>query len=73
MQRRDLISNFIGDTANKTEEKIKKVFDKVLLVDEVYTLTSKSEKDFGKETIVSIMRYMFPSHQSVSFRICRIQ
>ena len=65
VQRSDLVSNFIGDMAKKTEEKIKQAFGKVLFVDEAYTLTSKSEKDFGKDAIESIMRYMLPSNGSV--------
>ena len=36
-----------------------------MLVDEAHTLTSKSEKDFGKEAIESMMRYMLPSNGSV--------
>ena len=65
VQRSDLVSNFTGDTVKKTEEKIKQAFGKVLFVDEAYTLTLKSEKDFGKEAIESIMRYMLPSNVSV--------
>ena len=51
IQRSDLVSNVIGDTAKKTEEKIKQAFGKVLFVDEAYTLTSKSEKNFGKKLL----------------------
>lgn len=46
VQRADLVSNFIGDTARKTEDVIKS-YEKMIFVDEVYTL--KSEKDIGKK------------------------
>ena len=36
-----------------------------MFVDEAYTLTSKSKKDFGKKAIESIMGYMLPSNGSV--------
>ena len=75
VQRSDLVSNFIRDTAKKTEEKIKQAFGKVLIVDEAYSLTSRSEKDFGKEAIESIVRYMLLSNGSVQhpvFHICRL-
>ena len=51
---------------NKTKEKIKnKPLGKILFGDEAYPLTSKSEKDFWKEAIESIMRYMLSSNGSV--------
>ena len=64
VQRSDLVSNFIGDTAKKPTEWVKKSFGKLLFVDEAYTLYSKSEKDFGKEAVETIMRYMLPSETS---------
>ena len=64
VQRSDLVSNFIGNTAKKTEENIKQAFGKLFFVDEAYTLTSKSRKDFEKEVLESITRYMLPSNWS---------
>ena len=58
VQRSDLVSSFVGDTAKKTEECIKKAFGKIMFIDEAYTLTSKSEKDYGKEAVETTMRYM---------------
>lgn len=60
VQRSDLVSSFVGDTAKKTEGCIKKAFGKLMFVDEAYTLTSKSEKDYGREAVETIMRYMLP-------------
>lgn len=61
VQRSDLVSNFIGDTCKKTQECVKKAFGKVMFVDEAYTLYSKSEKDYGKEAIETLMRFMLPT------------
>ena len=69
MQRSDLVSKITGDTAKKSEEKIKQAFGKVLFVEEAYTLTSKSEKDFGKEATESIMTYMLLSNGSVQHSV----
>lgn len=65
VQRSDLVSSFVGDTAKKTEECIKKAFGKIMFIDEAYTLTSKSEKDYGKEAVETIMRYMLPSEKNL--------
>ena len=69
MQRSDLVSKITGDTAKKSEEKIRQAFGKVLFVEEAYTLTSKSEKDFGKEATESIMTYMLLSNGSVQHSV----
>lgn len=47
-------------TARKTEEVIKKGSGNIIFVDEAYTLSSKSEKDYGKESLETIMKYMLP-------------
>ena len=49
---------------------------KVLFVDEAHTLTSRPQKDSGKEAIESIMRYMLLSNGSVQhpvFQICWLE
>ena len=51
------------------QRKDKTAFGKVLFVDEAYPLTSKSERDFGKEAIGSIMRCMLPSNGSVQHSV----
>ena len=71
VHRSDLVPNFVGDTANKTEEKIKQAFRKVVLLLLLlllllsHALTSKFKKDYGKEAIGSLMRYVLPSTESV--------
>ena len=61
VQRSDIVSQYIGGTAKLTKEKIKEAAGGVLFVDEAYTLVSTSEKDFGKESIETMMTYMLPS------------
>ena len=61
VQRSDLLAQYIGATAQKTEKMIKKAESGVLFVDEAYRLCSNSEKNFGREAIETIMARMTPS------------
>ena len=45
----------IGGTNAKTEKILKKAEGRVLFVDEAYTLSSTSGKDYGKEAIEAMM------------------
>lgn len=58
--RSDLVAEFIGQTAPKTKEIIKKAKGGILLVDEAYALTRKNDdsKDFGKEAIEILLKEM---------------
>ena len=58
VQRSDLVTEHIGDTASKTPKIIKKAEGGVLFVDEAYTLSSPSERDFGKEAVETLMANM---------------
>ena len=69
VQRSDLVSNYIGDTAKKTETLIKKSFGKVIFIDEAYTLVSSSEKDYGREAVEAIMRYMLPGPDNTQYPV----
>ncbi|MFA6808004.1 MAG: AAA family ATPase, partial [Eubacteriales bacterium] len=57
-ERADLVGEFIGHTAQKTREQIKKALGGVLFIDEAYSLARGGEKDFGKEAIDAMVRAM---------------
>ncbi len=61
-ERADLVGEYIGHTAQKTRELIKKAMGGVLFVDEAYSLARGGEKDFGKEAIDVLVRHM-ENHQ----------
>jgi|GEM_PF-3437243 len=58
VDRSQLVSNFIGETAIKTNKVIDSALDGVLFIDEAYALTPKSENDHGKEAIDTLIQRM---------------
>lgn len=54
-ERADLVGEYIGHTALKTQEMLKKAQGGILFIDEAYTLAQGGEKDFGKEAIATIV------------------
>jgi ATPases of the AAA+ class len=57
-ERADLVGEYIGHTALKTKDVLKKSIGGVLFVDEAYTLAQGGEKDFGKEAIATLVKAM---------------
>lgn len=58
VERADLVGEYIGHTAAKTRDQIKKALGGVLFIDEAYSLARGGEKDFGKESIDSMVASM---------------
>lgn len=51
VERADLVGEFIGHTAQKTRDLVKKAMGGILFIDEAYSLARGGEKDFGKEAV----------------------
>jgi stage V sporulation protein K len=58
VERADLVGEYIGHTAQKTREHIRKALGGILFIDEAYSLARGGEKDFGKECIDCIVKGM---------------
>ncbi len=58
VERADLVGEYIGHTAQKTRESIRKALGGILFIDEAYSLARGGEKDFGKECIDCIVKGM---------------
>ncbi|WP_258276701.1 AAA family ATPase [Paenibacillus sp. SC116] len=58
VERADLVGEYIGHSAQKTRDLIKKAMGGVLFIDEAYSLARGGEKDFGKECIDCLVKAM---------------
>ncbi|WP_246031615.1 AAA family ATPase [Salibacterium salarium] len=56
--RADLVGEYIGQTAQKTKDLIKKAEGGILFIDEAYSLARGGEKDFGREAVDALVKAM---------------
>lgn len=59
VDRSNLVSGYVGQTAIKTQEMIDKAMGGILFIDEAYSLTvNKGENDFGQEAVDTLLKAM---------------
>lgn len=56
--RQDLVAEYVGQTAIKTNKLIDKAMHGILFIDEAYALTSRGQNDFGQEAIEVLLKRM---------------
>lgn len=59
------MGGYIGHTAQKTREQIKKALGGILFIDEAYSLARGGDKDFGKEAIDALVKGMEDHRESL--------
>ncbi|WP_151736280.1 AAA family ATPase [Paenibacillus tengchongensis] len=65
VERADLVGEYIGHTAQKTRDLVKKALGGILFIDEAYSLARGGDKDFGKEAIDCLVKMMEDKHEDL--------
>ncbi|NTW26350.1 MAG: AAA family ATPase, partial [Lentimicrobium sp.] len=70
--RANLVGRYIGETAPMTKEVIEKARGGILLIDEAYSLTVKSDdnKDYGREVIEALLTEMSDGPGDIAVIVC---
>lgn len=58
VERADLVGEYVGHTAQRTRDQIRKAQGGILFIDEAYSLCRGGDKDFGKECVDCIVKGM---------------
>ena len=56
--REALVAEYVGQTARKTKQVCREALDGVLFIDEAYSLISRSQNDYGREAISTLIKEM---------------
>lgn len=66
VSRADLVGEFVGTTAPKTEKVIRQAIGNVLFIDEAYTLSnSGSNNDYGREAIDTLVKGIYDNKDNL--------
>jgi len=58
VDRSQLVAEYVGQTAGKTLESCNKALGGILFIDEAYALAGGGDKDYGRESIETLLKFM---------------